>query len=57
MSNAAWQTHLDEAFSAVATLKLMKGTIYYQKSWAALSLLMMSGSLVDPTTLTATAAP
>jgi hypothetical protein len=30
-------------------LNLNAGTIYYQKSWTALSLLMMTGSLVDLT--------
>jgi hypothetical protein len=31
----------------VATLNLTAGTIYCQKSWTALSLLMMTGNLVD----------
>jgi len=47
MSDAKYQAFLDEAYAAVATLKLTAGTIYYQKSWTALSLLMMTGSFVD----------
>jgi hypothetical protein len=51
MSDASYQTLLDEAYAAVATLELSAGTIYYQKSWTALSLLMMTGNLVDFTQL------
>jgi hypothetical protein len=47
MSDAKYQAFLDEAYVAVATLKLGAGTIYYQKSWTALSLLMMTGNFVD----------
>jgi len=47
MSDAKYQSFLDGAYAAVATLKLTAGTIYYQKSWTALSLLMMTGNLVD----------
>jgi endo-1,4-beta-D-glucanase Y len=47
MSDAKYQSFLDDAYAAVATLKLTAGTIYYQKSWTALSLLMMTGSFVD----------
>jgi hypothetical protein len=32
---------------ALATQGLTAGTIYYQKSWTALSLLMLTGNLVD----------
>lgn len=49
MSDAEYQAFLDEAYAAVATLSLNAGTIYYQKSWTALSLLMMTGSLPDLT--------
>ena len=51
MSDAGYQTLLDDAYSAVATLELDAGTIYYQKCWTALSLLMMTGNLVDFTQL------
>jgi endo-1,4-beta-D-glucanase Y len=47
MSDARYQAFLDGAYAAVATLKLTAGTIYYQKSWTALSLLMMTGNFVD----------
>jgi endo-1,4-beta-D-glucanase Y len=51
MSDAKYQSFLDAAYTAVATLNLNAGTIYYQKSWTALSLLMMTGSLPDFTQL------
>lgn len=51
MSDAKYQSFLDEAYAAVATLKLTAGTIYYQKSWTALSLLMLTGNFVDLTRL------
>lgn len=51
MSDAQYQAFVDEAYSAVATLNLNAGTIYYQKSWAALSLLMLTGNFVDLTQL------
>lgn len=51
MSDAQYQQFVDQAYSAVATLNLNAGTIYYQKSWAALSLLMLTGNFVDFTQL------
>jgi endo-1,4-beta-D-glucanase Y len=48
-SDAKSQSFLDAAYAAVATLNLKAGTIYYQKSWTALSLLMLTGSLADLT--------
>ena len=53
MSDPTFQPFLDATYAAVATLNLTAGTIYYQKSWTALSLLMMTGSLVDFTQLPA----
>jgi endo-1,4-beta-D-glucanase Y len=47
MSDAKYQAFLDAAYADVATLNLTAGTIYYQKSWTALSLLMMTANLVD----------
>ncbi len=38
---------VDEAYAALATLGLEAGTIYYQKSWTALSLLMLNGTFVE----------
>lgn len=51
MSDSQYQSFLDAAYADVATLNLTAGTIYYQKSWTALSLLMMTGNLVDFTQL------
>jgi endo-1,4-beta-D-glucanase Y len=47
MSAPTWQTELDQAWTAVASQQLTAGTIYYQKSWTAQSLLMMAGDFVD----------
>jgi endo-1,4-beta-D-glucanase Y len=51
MSDLKYQSFLDQAYAAVATLNLTAGTIYYQKSWTALSLLMLTGNLLDFTQL------
>lgn len=42
-ASSNYQTELDAAWTAVASQQLTAGTTYYQKSWAALSLLMMGG--------------
>jgi endo-1,4-beta-D-glucanase Y len=47
MSDAKYQSFINDAYAAVATLNLTAGTIYYQKSWTALSLLMLTANLVD----------
>jgi endo-1,4-beta-D-glucanase Y len=52
MSDAKYQSFINQAYAAVATLNLTAGTIYYQKSWTALSLLMMTDNLVDFTQIT-----
>ena len=44
MSDPQYQQFVDEAYADVATLQLTAGTIYYQKSWTALSLLMLTGN-------------
>lgn len=41
------QAFLDEAYLAVAGGGLDAGTIYYQASWEALSLLMLSGNFIE----------
>lgn len=46
MSDPLYQSALDEAWAAVASEQLTNGTRYYQKSWTALSLLMMAGQMV-----------
>jgi endo-1,4-beta-D-glucanase Y len=47
MYSADNQAFIDEAYAAVATGELTAGTIYYQKSWSALSLLMLTGNFVE----------
>jgi hypothetical protein len=47
MSDPKYQAFVDQAYAALATRTLTAGTIYYQKSWTALSLLMLTGNLVD----------
>lgn len=47
MSDVQYQAFVDQAYLAVASLNMNAGTIYYQKSWAAMSLLMMTGNFVD----------
>jgi endo-1,4-beta-D-glucanase Y len=49
MSDAIYQTFIDDAYANVATLDLLVGGTYYELSWTALSLLMMSGNLLDYT--------
>ena len=49
MSDAKYQSFIDAAYSELATFQLTAGTVYYQKSWTALSLLMMTGNLIDLT--------
>lgn len=41
------QVFVDEAYAALATQGLIAGTIYYQKSWSALSLLMLTGGFYE----------
>lgn len=47
MGSDEFQTFLDEAYLAVAGGGLDAGTIYYQASWEALSLLMLSGNFIE----------
>ncbi len=47
MSDPQYQQFIDDAYAKVATLQLTAGTIYYQKSWTALSLLMLTGNFVN----------
>jgi endo-1,4-beta-D-glucanase Y len=41
------QAFIDEAYAALITQELTAGTIYYQKSWAAISLLAMTGGFYE----------
>jgi endo-1,4-beta-D-glucanase Y len=47
MSDPTRRAFVDQAYARVATQTLTAGTIYYQKSWTALSLLMLTGNLID----------
>jgi endo-1,4-beta-D-glucanase Y len=47
MYDASNQAFIDEAYAAVASLKALGGTTYYQKSWTALSLLMLTGNFFE----------
>jgi hypothetical protein len=44
---ARWKALLDDGYARVATLGLSAGTTYYQESWTVLSLLMLTGNLID----------
>jgi endo-1,4-beta-D-glucanase Y len=47
MSDAAYQSFVDQTYTNVATLNLLVGGTYYELSWTALSLLMMTGNFLD----------
>jgi hypothetical protein len=49
MSAAAYQGLVDQTYAAIATGKLLVGGTYYDESWTVLSLLMMTGNLLDYT--------
>jgi endo-1,4-beta-D-glucanase Y len=49
MSSTAYQPFIDNAYSEVATLKLLAGGTYYEDSWTILSMLMMSANFLDYT--------
>jgi endo-1,4-beta-D-glucanase Y len=49
MSDAAYQSFVDQTYTNVATLNLLVGGTYYELSWTALSLLMMTGNFLDYT--------
>ena len=49
MGSAATQSFLDDAYSDVATLKLLVGGTYYDDSWTMMSMLMMTGNFLDYT--------
>jgi endo-1,4-beta-D-glucanase Y len=47
MSASTFQPFLDGAYAAVATRGLLAGGLYYEDSWTALSLLMMTGNFLN----------
>jgi len=46
-TGASFSKLRDDAYASVATLTQLAGSTYYQESWTALSLQMMTGTLVD----------
>ncbi|HEX2657531.1 MAG TPA: glycosyl hydrolase family 8, partial [Polyangia bacterium] len=50
MSDAKYQTFVNDAYATVATRKLIVGGTYYDESWMVMSLLMMTGNFLDYTT-------
>ncbi|MES1179156.1 MAG: glycosyl hydrolase family 8 [Myxococcales bacterium] len=46
-TGGAFSTLRDEAYANIATLNQLAGSTYYQESWTALSLQMMTGTLRD----------
>lgn len=51
MSDASYQQFVNDAYAKLATQQLLAGTTYYQRSWTALSLLMLAGNFIDFTSL------
>jgi endo-1,4-beta-D-glucanase Y len=49
MSSPAYQSLLDGAYAGVATRTYLVGGTYYEESWTAMSLLMMTGNFLDYT--------
>ena len=47
MHDAKFQSFIDDAYGRVATGELLARSIYYNMSWTTLSLLMLSGNLVE----------
>jgi hypothetical protein len=47
MHDVGYQQFIDEAYASVATGRLLARSTYYNLSWTALSLLMLSGYLVE----------
>jgi endo-1,4-beta-D-glucanase Y len=47
MSSPAYQNFLNDAYTEVATGKLLAGGPYYEESWTVLTLLMMTGNFVN----------
>ncbi|HEX4449043.1 MAG TPA: glycosyl hydrolase family 8 [Polyangiaceae bacterium] len=49
MNSPAYQAFLDDAYAGVATRTYLVGGTYYEDSWTAMSLLMMTGNFLDYT--------
>jgi len=49
MPAATYQAFVDQAYATVATNQALVGGVYYDSSWTVLSMLMMTGNLIDLT--------
>ena len=49
MSSAAYGGFVHDAYAGVATRTYLVGGTYYEDSWTAMSLLMMTGNFLDYT--------
>ena len=47
-TGATYATLRDDAYASVATLMQLAGSTYYQESWTALTLQMMTGLMPAP---------
>jgi hypothetical protein len=47
MSSPMFASLLDDAYAGVATRMYLVGGTYYEDSWTAMSLLMMTGNFLD----------
>jgi len=47
MHDAKYQSFIDDAYARVATGELLARSVYYNHSWTTLSLLMLSGNLIE----------
>jgi len=50
MSNAIYQSFVNDAYGVLITGKALVGGTYYDDSWMVLSLLMMTANFLDYTT-------
>jgi glycosyl hydrolase family 8 len=51
MSDASHQSFVNDAYARLKTRQLMVGGAYYEESWTVISLLMMTGNLLDYTAI------
>jgi hypothetical protein len=49
MSNASYQTFVNDAYAVLITGKALVGGTYYEDSWMVMSLLMMTANFLDYT--------
>jgi hypothetical protein len=51
MSDSAYQSFVDAAYGRLSTRQMLVGGAYYDESWGAMSLLMLSGNFLDYTAI------